>query len=805
MTEVFRNGLDELKRRWQRRSLKKQLARHDAARADGLGQLGQHAARSGIDLSRHAALRDEIRRLDGTAGGIADKQKTLEAELVALTDRRQAEVAKYDAQRAEIQARKDPVDGALATARKQQSQCESDMRTLQSRLDALARESPAAIGLEQPKLDSQLESARAALPPIASDVSRLSSESQQLAAQLKTVAAEREKALHAIDADIRAARSHIQATTTSAKDIERERWTRFVDLGTALYTSGTADAGLTPLAAAVAAEDASRASTQAAFDASMAQTQAMPPNTLRNFAAISLLVVLIVFGLPAAMYSGWQAWSARQAERRADAEYAKQVDPPILNPFLEHDLKTAPPYVLANRLTDAKTEQDAQAALLDLFRAIGVGVYTPTGKQILAGAERSEKDFFLYDFQFRTLARTQVVPSYIEFAEFSKVLGEAITKFKIPEVLQMVLAPAIAKRYREAVDKPADPTSFLVLFLDGLARREPQPYSLSNFGSSGTDHIQISPVQSILILLEFFMPPDRPRQASVMPWLSRLEPRAYAARACDGIKSDTGKKLYGLGLAGVSEAAEEAFFLDKANIGSSVLHEGIKKVAEVFDGVTGILEAAGDLLTLYGIDIRVEAIPNLIHLRHTQTDVDGVITATVTFDPGQVDEDIIDCGWMAGKQMPKKGGMPGVEVSWNFAPALQPHLAMHPKAGITSAGSEGLKSTTDSAGMAYFPLMASPCPDLSGRVVGQDYMAIVTARVLTTNIPSPTMITTGKGGSPGGLRPTLGATLPRVFLKFGPGMIEYFMRGRKGYTRFRAEWHTKRPSERQYKKPGSRE
>jgi hypothetical protein len=40
--------------------------------------------------------------------------------------------------------------------------------------------------------------------------------------------------------------------------------------------------------------------------------------------------------------------------------------------------------------------------------------------------------------------------------------------------------------------------------------------------------------------------------------------------------------------------------------------------------------------------------------------------------------------------------------------------------------------------------------------------------------------------------------LPRVILKFGPGAIEYFMGGRKGYALFRAEWHEKKPPEKQY-------
>ena len=43
-----------------------------------------------------------------------------------------------------------------------------------------------------------------------------------------------------------------------------------------------------------------------------------------------------------------------------------------------------------------------------MCRTIHLGVYTMGGKQVLAGAERDDQDFFLYDFQRKTLARSYV-------------------------------------------------------------------------------------------------------------------------------------------------------------------------------------------------------------------------------------------------------------------------------------------------------------------------------------------------------------------------------------------------------------
>ena len=191
-----------------------------------------------------------------------------------------------------------------------------------------------------------------------------------------------------------------------------------------------------------------------------------------------------------------------------------------------------------------------------------------------------------------------------------------------------------------------------------------------------------------------------------------------------------------------------------------------------------------------------------IHLIHDVPFLSG-IKATVTFDPEIVPEEIVKCGWLVGKSMPAKGPMKDIETSWRFSRPLPPYLEMHSEAtDITSAGSEGLKNKTSEEGISWFFIRPNYCTDKQGRIVGEDYLAIVSARVLTA-FQTPTMITGPKTrfvpGADQGLRPTLGATLPRVLMKFGPGMVEYIIGGRKGYGRFRAEWHKKTPDEPQYR------
>ena len=56
-----------------------------------------------------------------------------------------------------------------------------------------------------------------------------------------------------------------------------------------------------------------------------------------------------------------------------------------------------------------------------------------------------------------------------------------------------------------------------------------------------------------------------------------------------------------------------------------------------------------------------------------------------------------------------------------------------------------------------------------------------------------------RAGAPGFIHiPGPGTLGWGLFLKLGPGAIEYLMNGRSAYARFRAEWHKRRPKDKQY-------
>jgi hypothetical protein len=207
----------------------------------------------------------------------------------------------------------------------------------------------------------------------------------------------------------------------------------------------------------------------------------------------------------------------------------------------------------------------------------------------------------------------------------------------------------------------------------------------------------------------------------------------------------------------------------------------VGKVAGVIGNATGVIGALGDLLLLYGLVVKVEARPEIIHLRHDDA-ANAEVVANASFDPQGVPDSVLRCGWMAGKKMPVKGPVKDVEIRWRFAPALPPELVVHSDMLRHFSGhSEGFRTRTNAAGESIFLLRRGVCPDRQGDLRRKKYTVQVRARVVTTDVPTPG-ISLGIG----------------FFLKFGPGMIEYIMNGRTAYANFQAEWHKRKPERPQY-------
>jgi hypothetical protein len=792
----IREGFRELGRKLERRKLRKQAQHQEQAQSAALVQLGQRAWQEKIDLAGFAGLRDQLAQLEGRAGELSASMQKLESERASLEARQKEEIGKFDGQRKAVEERKGPVDASLRTARQRESEQQrtilritarqanlaAELASLEQELASLAasaapdqaRKLSAAQTKKQPllaeqtKLAEELPQAQAAVPVAKAEVDRLSEESRRYEAEINRIEAERQAALSPILAELQRVGGELGAARQQASAVEQDRTERFKQLGLALYESKSAEPALAQSIGQIAATDRARAATQAALEALLALTRTMLPRTMLKFWSTVVLLPVLLIGLGCGIYAGWTWWEGRHPPKEYEAG-------PQINPYLSHPLSQHPAYVLANRLAKAKDEQQVANLMLEAFRAIHLGVYTHDGRQILAGAERSQNDFFLYDFQWKILARAFFNRNGMRFADHSRMLGKALLELEDPALIEPVLARAIARRYQEAYQNPDDPMSFLILLVDGLARQQVEPYSLNEDSRFSRERTFVDPLQSFLIMLDFFTRPPAPKAVpAALRWLPSLATTAYAASPCDGIAGDEGQGYWGRGTDIATELGEK-------------ISGAAGKVLGGIGQATGILGAIGDLLTLYGMTIKLEPEPDPIHLLHDD-DYTAWITATVTFNAQGVPDQVLKCGWLAGKQMPANGPLKDVELEWKFYPDLPPYLEMSGKMwygwddprNILTHTSGGLRTKTNEGGASSFLIQPKNCPDRRGKIVGRDYMAVVTARYVTMSAPTPGLL----GWS--------------LILKLGPGAIEYLMHGRTGRTRFRAEWHKKAPKAPQY-------
>ncbi|MBZ5528497.1 MAG: hypothetical protein LAN71_11430 [Acidobacteriia bacterium] len=788
----FRNGWSELKRKLERRRWKGQLRKQQEEMTKAQWQLGEQAWKQQMDLSPFPELRQQLTQMDRDAGELDSASKNLQAEEQRLTAQRGAETAKFDAQRKAVEEKKRPVDESLRAARARQDGLEQTVRRLEARRAALGAElaaldKPAPAGAapdpqqagkraqllaEQEQLPGQISAAQAGLPAALAETQRLTQENLGYAAELTRIEQERSAAVAPLDEQLKVVASRMQNVRNATGAIEKNRTERFTQLGAALFAMKSSDPSIgEPMRAALAIAQR-QAATQEALTASLALSQTMPSGTMLKFASALILTPLLAVGLAAGSYWFWHS-----------RPYPELSDPiQETNPYLSHSLRSLPPYILANQLANAHGEEGTARLLLDVFRAIHLGVYKPNGEKILAGSEHSDKDFFLYDFQWKILAHAYHNHNIVSFSDQSMVFGKALLDMKDPAKLDPILAESVYRRYHEALEKPDDPMSFLILLVDGLARHQIRPYSLDEIKTKPHDQIYLDPIQTWLLTLDFLIGPQQKSAAHAsrgffsLPWPQLTS--VYASGGCEDIVGDDTKEAWGRGTDIAGDVAEKA--------GEELEKHALEKAGAVAGKTLGVVQAAGDLLFLYGVNIKVTPQPSHIHLLNPEMpNFLAGIEATVTFDSQGVPDEVLKCGWLAGKKMPLNGPVKNVELWWDFSPYLSPDfeaatdIMWHGDNPTITNVAGGYRTRTDENGKSIFlirPIRACPRHPKGMTIEGNRYMAIVSVKFVTSDMPTP------------GLADTIG-----LVLKFGPGAIEYLMRGRKGYGNFWSEWHKKRP------------
>ena len=317
----------------------------------------------------------------------------------------------------------------------------------------------------------------------------------------------------------------------------------------------------------------------------------------------------------------------------------------------EHSTEPLTPPAGAHELTASETAgalaDPAQAHLgvWSLLDHLGIGVYTGDGKQVLAGSEGSEADFWLYDFQIPVLERMATAPP-IPFAEYADYLRAHGVTASAEEILA---------GYGAAYAKRAD--AFLVRLLNA-----------ANVPFSGAP--SISPLIEWLLLLDATVPPNGgSAQGSLAHPPVAAMPDALVGERCS--------------IGGDGRAP-----------GFGIARSESDSIASAFGEAVTELPAQA-MLIANSIVLSIASSPADVHEGHDGPGASESIDATAQV--GQIPV-VVNCGslfGLLGTLYSVRGPVAGVQLTWTVPTEASAHGTLN----VGSLG--GGVSTTDASGYSH--------------------------------------------------------------------------------------------------------
>lgn len=156
----------------------------------------------------------------------------------------------------------------------------------------------------------------------------------------------------------------------------------------------------------------------------------------------------------------------------------------------------------AAQLAAAGEEEAKVRVLLDICRWLNIGVYTGDLKPLVKGAERGVMDFYLYDFEVRTLARTLHQGYRWSALGIHAVLVEnSLLPVTFPRTF---FFDDLVRGMRDALESPDEPQSAAALLVYELAKRHDPPWDFVE--GFRVEQPQLDALQHFLILADILLP-----------------------------------------------------------------------------------------------------------------------------------------------------------------------------------------------------------------------------------------------------------------------------------------------------------
>ena len=333
--------MDELKRKLQRRKLRRELQWQERARNQALVRLGRQAWEQKVDLASFPALRERLAAMDSRSSELAETSTRLQTEQSEMERRRQDEVAAFDDRRRPIDKKKQQIDSEHRAAGRRlddesraTKQAEARLATLARQLAALEQKTGSALPAptaqpsreqllaEQTTVSARLETAKRALQGNAEEVNRLAGESRTYAEDLAALERQRQAALAPLDAELARVRGQLTTAAQETAGLEREREEQFLHLGLALYEGKTQEPMLGQEVGQIASIDQARDTASASLEASLSLSRALPRGVMLKFGTV------LVMASSLALAGGYWLYNSISANRGGD-RHGGMTDPTI--------------------------------------------------------------------------------------------------------------------------------------------------------------------------------------------------------------------------------------------------------------------------------------------------------------------------------------------------------------------------------------------------------------------------------------------------------------------------------------------
>ena len=324
------------------------------------------------------------------------------------------------------------------------------------------------------------------------------------------------------------------------------------------------------------------------------------------------------------------------------------------------------PAILADSIMNATSHEARAAALTEMMRALGIGVYTADGAALVRGSERTGLDFFAYDFEIDGMALALdngVVRTLPQLTlELQEILKRLEVQFDQP-ITDALVAGWLHEGIAAAVNTPADDASYHLRLVRELGMRGQLPIDLA--AEFDADDVAFSAPAYFLLVADLLLPfiaANEPLTgektgrliASTRPVTADGHPCDVAGSAVVGKLASAAKWLVVMG-----------DFLQKLKERVNAVKPGtiLRAVVVSIESIHGVMIA-----TTVWVD-RLSSPQQDTHYRHDSPPKQLEFSLRVANFKDYPDV-LVQCGWLAGLKFPKKGPIDGILVTWSDGPLL---------------------------------------------------------------------------------------------------------------------------------------